>query len=388
MKSSTSTATAPLHSVYTGPDGATSLTEQRESYRKTVFVPSQYQNVRGDRKKPNAFQYEIDETWASNGVYEYVSIQGFQVTTLKQYGCFGDSTSVSHVSLSYLDSPYDKCLSKLNDAVRNSEVSIATTVGEGRETLQMIRDLGEKCAKAEHDLRRVKKRFKKNLLQKPLQTLGGLQLYYSVGLAPLLSDVNNLVAHVMDANPDLVFRVAQARAATEDRAESAPYSDSTGKNVLRTRGTQRYEMQILYKIRDVHSYENWRLGLTLRPTLAWELLTLSFVVDYFVTVGAYLENLEAAIGNNGVEFQSGYVTCTEQIETVKTIDWQRDPPQMPVWTSGFEWVSDHRRARRRTIRLSRTVLTSWPLPHQPRVKIPRAAGPLLNVASLLAQLLK
>jgi len=262
------------------------------------------------------------------------------------------------------------------EKVRSSEVSLNTSIGEGRETLTMLRDIAVTA-------RKVRKRLKKlsrDVAIDPLQTVGGLYLGWSVGLSPLLNDCENIRNHMANEDNDQIrIRPVNGRASA--------FQTSFSPDGFRIREmSERIQVGIRWRLANLHLFENWRLGLTVRPTLFWELTTLSFVYDYFLSVGQYLELLEASILNNGIEFIDGYET-----ETVRTADeWKEDfsDNSTPLQWSGPPVL------RQRTIhsvsveqRKVRRLFDSFPTPPLPVVKIPRASGPLLNVAALLSQIL-
>lgn len=329
-------------------------------------------------KRPSAYSYHAVKTAWPQGQwvqqYEYghdvyqVIYRGVFGTTL---GNFGYARPASHEA-----DADSRALNKLYSLVKSSEVSLNTSIGEGRETLEMMRDIVKSAGK----LRKSLKKLKRNLALDPLQTVGGLWLGWSVGLKPLLSDCENIRNHMANPNNDEIeLRPVKSRASGFNKAVHANGS-------VEVSLSQYIQYGLRWRLRDLHLYENWRLGLTARPTLVWELTTLSFVVDYFVNIGQYLELLEASMYNNGIEFIDGYRTITQR--TVE--DWKFDESTP---RSGPDNVSPS------TVRFKvdgiqiqtakeRRVLTAFPPPPLPVFKIPRASGALLNIAALLSQILQ
>jgi hypothetical protein len=278
--------------------------------------------------------------------------------------------------------------------MRDSQLSLATSVGEGRESLSMLWNIFNT---AEDNIKRLKahgsktqlrnvrnllrdaKHLKKDLVLHPLQTVGSLWLGWSVGLAPLLSDCEAFVNHVVSSESEMAFYGAKARAAGVDKQSSAGWVHER---------SFRVQYGVNYLINDPHQFENWRLGLVIRPSLAWELVTLSFVVDYFINIGQYLELFEASILNNGITFTNGY-------KTTSTRDvWTFADAAVATWRPTQYW-EDHNfpvehsiRASRVVTTKNRTAITSFPRPSTPSVKLPKASTALLNLAALLAQLLE
>lgn len=366
---------------------------------RTVFTvtPNPCTN-NGNHKLPNAYSYTKKETWLPHGfmtsvAYPYggSSSQGY-LTDFYGYGY-----DVEQGLTDNTNSVNNKALAKLYEAIRESEISVNTTIGEGRETLQMmkpialgavrlIRDL-KRLRKKELALRRALQRSGKNVSDafvglgvSPLQTVGGFWLAWSVGLKPLLMDVENLRNHVATLRAqDLDFNV-DSRAAM--RADVDKVVQIFERKVHVTGNTlDQVEYGLTLAVTDLHAFENWRLGLTVRPTLLWELTTLSFVVDYFVNIGQYLELLEASMLNNGITFRSGYKTSLRRTSALYEVSSYQVTGNKSFNSASY-WTK-HVEATK-----TRTVLTSFPAPARPTVKIPTAATALLNCAALLAQLIK
>jgi hypothetical protein len=149
----------------------------------------------------------------------------------------------------------------------------------------------------------------------------------------------------------------------------------------------RVEFGAEFEITDLHQFENWRAGLTARPTLVWELTTLSFVVDYFYNIGQYLELYEASVMNNGVRLVSGYCTHGTKNEQKKRLSYVTSHTYSPYYFMVSEELSRHYECQRVVTAKSRSLLTSLPVPNLPTPKLPKASTPLLNIAALLSQFL-
>lgn len=136
-----------------------------------------------------------------------------------------------------------------------------------------------------------------------------------------------------------------------------------------------------FRIVDPAAWEVWRTGVTLRPTLVWELTTLSFVFDYFVQIGGYLACLEAALASNGFEYVRGYETTSRKIEQLKSVTVNDTAPIDYTTKTEMSWGNVH--MKRTIVNMNRIVRTTAPLPYRPVVKLPSASDALLNCAALL-----
>lgn len=369
-----------MKTVYTKNGATTNVVSKTQHLPVNLFTctPNPCIN-RSDRKRPAAYSFSSTKTiWPYGRIYSEQNYNG-DVFGVEKVGHFGTSFGTP-IGAPGLASKLSECkmraLNKMYGKVRNSEVSLNTSIGEGRETLTMLRDIAVTA-------RKVRKRLKKlsrDVAIDPLQTVGGLYLGWSVGLSPLLNDCENIRNHMANEDNDQIrIRPVNGRA-------SAFQTSSTRDGFRKREMSERFQVGIRWRLANLHLFENWRLGLTVRPTLFWELTTLSFVYDYVLNVGQYLELLEASILNNGIEFIDGYET-----ETVRTADeWKEDFSDS---ITKLQW-SGPPVLRQRTIhsvnveqRKVRRLLKSFPTPPLPVVKIPRASGPLLNVAALLSQIL-
>jgi len=341
--------------------------------------------------------YEKKESWLPNGKmisvsypYGWSSSEGY-LTDFYGYGYDVEQGLVNNSN-----TVNNKALAKLYAKIRESEVSVNTTVGEGRETLQMLKPIALGAIRLIKDLRRLRKEVAvKRTLRKvgksvadtvvglgvsPLQTVGGLWLGWSVGLKPLLDDVSHLRDHVATLREkDLEFRVdARSSMHVDDNRTVQIYERKVN---ITAKVLDQVEYGLSLVVSDLHAFENWRLGLTVRPTLLWELTTLSFVVDYFFNMGQYLELLEASILNNGIAFRSGYRTDLRRTSALYEVSSY-------AAFGGSSYSSANYWTKHNYTRKQRSVLTSFPSPARPTVKIPSAASALLNCAALLAQLIK
>jgi hypothetical protein len=117
-------------------------------------------------------------------------------------------------------------------------------------------------------------------------------------------------------------------------------------------------------------------GFTNPLNLVWEVLPYSFVVDWFLPVGAYLE----ALGSfDGLEFVDGFkVTFTRQ-RYIGIVNFSGTYAPYSSW----QRVHTYGTYRRDRIKLDREKLTSFPRPDIPRFKNPLSVVHALNGLALL-----
>lgn len=285
----------------------------------------------------------------------------------------------------------NRAVNKLLDKIQNSEINLSTTIGEGKETLRMIAAISRSAAnplkgllKAVGDSR--SKRSKKFGSREAVVLVSQAELAWGVGLKPLLSDVENLRKHVVAADNFAVSIAVKSRGTSKDTFVKPWVNDHSWSVEV----SDWYQFGCSYRITDPLVFENWRAGLTVRPTLAWELTTLSFVVDYFLQIGNFLAALEASYLNNGITFEHGYETHSAW----KLANWQISRADDPDDYGASNGSTDHHLGRvsakgyRQWVTKSRSRLTGLPTHAFPTVKLPTAASSLLNCAALLGVLLK
>lgn len=374
----------------------------RTKYKSTFNVsPNPCRNV-GNHKDPVPYSFSKTNEWLPSGVKtEWYVDNNFWNGSAWVAGVVRRYSSVGAVPLgpwyNYAlavpaNDVYNRALAKLYDQMKDSEIGINTTVGEGRETLAMINSIAKHAAVVLKDLRGSKKRIGKilrDLGTNPLNVTGGVWLSWSVGLAPLLSDIENLRNHVLSEKAESVAFAVKSRSSWKHTAHimngvSDYYWPGDLGRYETLKFSEWHQLGVTFEIKDLHSYENWRAGLVVRPTLAWELLTLSFVVDYFFNIGQLLELLEASLYNNGLTFRSGYHTISTRESRTWALEYKTTKP---ITTDLSAETASLRASKEATVK-GRYLLTQFPTPQMPILKLPKAAGALANCAALLANFIQ
>lgn len=118
------------------------------------------------------------------------------------------------------------------------------------------------------------------------------------------------------------------------------------------------------------------LGITNPLLIAWELVPYSFVLDWFLPVGSFVESLDAMLGY-------GPTWCS--ISHLENTRWSSRGISYENASERYEnsWSSS-----KHYVYLRRSALTSVPLPTLPRFKDPFSLGHMANGLSLLSQALQ
>lgn len=185
-------------------------------------------------------------------------------------------------------------LSKLVDKWKNSDVNLGVSLGESKESISMIYsslasiyrsaraikrgNLGEALRQFKEPLpRRVRRKAARQIEQGDLSS-AWLSLH--LGWVPLVGDIYAAADYVADDG-------AYAKISSGwDRGEMSAIT--RGGRIVEQRCARRYVAVI-----ETPPLEIDRLGLANPAVIAWELVPLSFVADYFLPIGDWLNALSS-----------------------------------------------------------------------------------------------
>lgn len=335
------------------------------------------------RKAPTAGTYVKDDwkkvvgTWTFRSGHPsgipYVNITTGNLETLGVPSGFLNASESSAAV-------YNTAISRLYDAMRSAEANLSTTIGEAPETIRMLKSFA-RAAKIVRDIKRgkltrqmkadLRKRFRSN----PSIAVSESWLTVKYGLMPLQRDVYNWAQWTDNVFWNQTFRGrAKQTLSFPDVETSGPYKIArSGKWEIKC------EVKVDVTLADPDMYEASRLGLLNPLGTAWELVPLSFVFDWFLDIGTYLESREAATGA-GLQFNGGYVTIVIFQDVKSTIT--RNSSSTNAW--GLPVVTEvYGTAQRRYVSKSRTVLATFPQPNFPRVSVRGSAQKLMSAVALL-----
>lgn len=269
------------------------------------------------------------------------------------------------------------------DQVRQAESNIALTLGEARESSKMLRAFSSL-----DKIISLARRARRTVTRNPSLLISNVWLSMKYGWLPLYNDVWNYLNWQYWTWSAGAPITGNARRVVHSRVYG-PFAGLvsvsrglvTGKTIYKCRVGCRVGVQNsdLYNLTRVTS---------LNPlSIAWELTPFSFVVDWFVDVGGYLQNLEASLGT-GLTFYGGYETqVVYQVANAKAsgkwTDLWLNPPYNTEQGSGEEFYEEgHVRAYK-----SRVLLSSFPRPTIPTFKVNMGTQRIMSGASLLRTVL-
>lgn len=152
-------------------------------------------------------------------------------------------------------------------------------------------------------------------------------LEYSYGWVPLLADVYDaaeLLAEQVSQKPD--WTLVTVRATTrESRKTSLTGSSSTGeitKYAYRADTTSNSSLRGVWRFHPLPGTLPAKLGLANPLYVAWNLLPLSFVADWFLPIGDYLDALDAPLHYRHKDFTVGvHVDSTRDYTNIGEGTW-------------------------------------------------------------------
>lgn len=227
-------------------------------------------------------------------------------------------------SAAFVDPAKVKALAK----ARDMKVNVAVAFGEGRQTTRMIADAARKLGTAYSAFRKgnFKKAAKTLGIDKPSKSAANHWLEYSYGWKPLLSDVvgaaETAAQHLELGGRPPRFGVSAGHSggtrttSTQGNFGSLDYVTYT-QNRSHT-WEYRARAGLLLEVTYSESALAAQLGFGLTDPLltAWELVPFSFVFDWFIDVGGWLESMSAL---QGFQVLNGFESFSQNCTTWTTL---------------------------------------------------------------------
>lgn len=268
-------------------------------------------------------------------------------------------------------------LSKLYAKVKDQSVNLLNAIAERKQTVRMLGELIQKLLKALLMFKRGNFGGAANaLLPGNHADVSDFWLMFVYGIKPLISDINGLVDH-LNKYPPLEVDVKVGHESVQTLEEVS--STTSGVNCKAKKFTNS-KVRVTYKVR-LKLKDNWsrnfaRLGLTNLNATAWELIPWSFIIDWALPIGEYLNNEDAF---EGMEV----VWCTRTLYSQETVSVNRQfggrDNDGYVWEpgeAGFVVIKTH---------VERTLRSVPPLP-SPSFKNPLSFQHGVNLLALISSL--
>lgn len=258
-------------------------------------------------------------------------------------------------------------LSDLNEKTRGN-LDLSVSAFQAKSTLQILRPV----ERVLDYTRKFTRAFRRMSVKEFVKTMSEARLEYVYGVKPTLEDIYNVLNRDPLINSD-GFLACKGRGSDKSFTPRTLTVRATGAggDFLHDFWFQSsFDIRVLVGVTlatRAHNPGHWT---SLNPaSILWELTPYSFVADWFLDVGSYLRNLETGYLYSNL-FKVGY--RTRQVKGVGKLS-----------TPDNFWEGHYR-----VLDVNRALLSSYPLPNSPRLKVELGSGRLLNAAALLGVLLK
>jgi hypothetical protein len=281
-----------------------------------------------------------------------------------------------------------KAVSKLLNEMKGEGANIANMIGERKQVVKSVETLLNTIVYTIRDLKRkdirsaIRRMGGDPLTARKLRTqdIANQWLSLQYGWKPLLGDVYDIVnaAHHREKVMCRVFRCS-SRSFGRFPSQNSWTVDPAGKQ-MGIRSTAAICKYMIRAFPNGALAEPAALGVTNPLTVLWEVTPWSFVVDWFLPVGNYLEQLTA---DHGWDFYDGCVSYLTRAG--EGVEWRH----LNNYTSaGWDYTNVRTQSWASTsyVEMQRTVLNGFPSARIPRFKNPLSVGHLANALALGYQL--
>jgi len=305
--------------------------------------------------------------------------------------------STPAADLSYDPSVRSLAFKRLRDEMGNDPFNIAVDLVQFRQTTNMIAANALRIVRSYTALKRGNfsrainevfdnrpPKFRKGEAPSAEQSLANNWLELQYGWKPLLNDIDELIRHThltYRADLRVVRGTAKSVSTTSTPLLGPLFATFTtvplfefGQRV--TQKATNVKIGMRYKVSDPDQAFLAQTGFTNPVNLAWELIPFSFVADWFLPIGPYLESLSAFEGLTFVDgFETRFVRETQTTNVVVNTVKGTAPFRVAVKARmGTDRVS---------VNLTRLKLTTFPEIPSAQFKNPISVTHAANAVALL-----
>lgn len=197
----------------------------------------------------------------------------------------------------------NEATARFYEKVKNQKVNLAQALAERKQLSDMFLQLVKKLFKVWIKVKAGRLvAAAGELFPDSAKDLANIHLMYRYGVKPLINDLQGIV-QALATNQDVYYEIVATRKLKSPRIQTYNVYKNTGGTTNRTTVTTFGEVQVKYHARvSIDSgYDSLvtsmaRLGFDNPNSLAYEVIPFSFVVDWFIPIGNYLNNLDAFEG--------------------------------------------------------------------------------------------
>lgn len=368
---------------YAKPIRALGYSRTKEVRSAESFYETYYINVTSPSLGPGSSGYKPNKSWSTN-VFQY------------PFGLYNLE--------SWFNSVRDKATRKLLEAVKDSDVNLAVATAERRQTMNLFASTATRVASAALALKRgnftkaaralgvipkkrAGRRFNRDYPVDQAKAVGNAWLELQYGWKPLLSDVYGSAEALAKAKTgtNAMFSKKTGYASRQETLTTrsswlTPSSSVKGEwyTIHSTNQKVFVKTGVTFSISSPAVNDVKKLGFTNPLLVAWELVPFSFVADWFLPIGNYLNSLDATLG---LTFFDGYVsTKGEYFATNNTIKAYTVNNYACYYGTGTE--------SRSLNKFTRTSLSGFPGVPRPAFKNPISTSHVASALALLLQTFK
>jgi len=301
---------------------------------------------------------------------------------------------------------YSGCVSAFNSKLKGITVNMAQAFGERNQVTNMLASTAVRLARGFSHLRKGRwsecaktlglsvkyvknrsgkaiNRFEYSRSKDAFGAAADLWLELQYGWRPLLNDIYESAELLAEQNVrrgNDTLHTAHSISAKNQVTDNKVIRTVDGNNIDVVNQQAAYVVRIkaTYRVEnDLLRFSNM-LGLTNPALLAWELTPFSFVVDWFLPIGSFLEN---SMASTGLTFIKGSVSYKFIGQTSGFASSS---------SSGEGWAVSSRtnKGLTKTVMYQRDPSSSFPSEPIPSFKSPASIGHALNAIALLTQVFR
>jgi len=291
---------------------------------------------------------------------------------------------------------------KLRADLKDQNVNYGQAFAERQQTIDLFGNTARRIYQSYKDLRhgdiasaarhlgvqvgrRRRAAFNKSFARNQAESVsrGWLELQY--GWKPLLSDVYGAAEDLAQSyTPEfqkVTVRKTIRRTLSQTINELGTASNVSGSYKTFLNGEARYTVRIgcTFTVSSSQLRRASQMGLTNPATLAWELLPFSFVADWFMPIGNWINSWDSTLG---LDFKDGFKTTFSVFEGNGTVACGYT--YLPEQTTFSKLYT----SKLKTVKVQRAKLFSFPAAVAPSFKNPLSVTHAANALALLFSIFK
>jgi hypothetical protein len=281
---------------------------------------------------------------------------------------------------------HDRAVTKALSKLKDQKVNLAQAFFEREQTARLFASTARTIARSVSAFRRGNpKKIWDVIVEnegRRRRTVPRKWLELQYGWKPLMSDLYGSADALRESEGDgksYRIDVTGVARSTEKISWKKGIAPAPGALWIPVRGsvTSLSKVHLTYKLENPLLASLGSLGVTNPAYLVWELLPFSFVVDWFLPLGNWINSMDAAVG---YDFLGGTRTSFQKLEESGQGFAGPGGNHSGTWYSSLGYPS----YSCRRMSMTRTVYSSSPLPRFPGFKNPLSTGHVLNAIALLA----